>query len=151
MRYIFAYIILLSAASVALLLGDSPSPQSVRTVTGEQEAALSGHRYPDFGFLPPENQYEGRVFRLSQDYPQIEPSSEAIPEIAIRDFNMVTAQWKQYLLDVRAYCFKGNVGAQDVEDDCVGCVAVPQPLQHRAAGWVGECRENGCVVRHNLP
>jgi hypothetical protein len=29
----------------------------------------------------------------------------------------VKTQWKQYLLDVRKYCFKGNVGAEDVEDD----------------------------------
>src|SRR5690242_6529881 len=30
-------------------------------------AARSNHRYPDFGFMPPADQYEGRVFVLSQD------------------------------------------------------------------------------------
>src|ERR1700722_1559707 len=83
----------------------------------EQEPAKPGHRYPGFGFLPPPKAYEGRVFKLSQDYPQNEPDPKDIPEIATRDFENVKTHWKQYLLDVRSYCFKGNVGTEDVEDD----------------------------------
>jgi hypothetical protein len=117
MRYVLGYISVLLATLIALALGVPSSTESARKLNGEQEPVRSGHRHPDFGFLPPENQYEGRVFKLSQDYPQNEPPSNAIPEIATRDFEMVKAQWRQYLLDVREYCLKGNVGAHDVEDD----------------------------------
>lgn len=84
---------------------------------GAAQSKKSGHRYPDFGFLPPPEQYEGRVFQLSQDYPEVEPPPDAIPDIATRDIEIVKANWRQYLLDVRSYCFKGNTGADDVEDD----------------------------------
>lgn len=88
----------------------------------QEDAAISDHahsgrRYPDFGFLPPPNKYEGRVFSLSQDYPEAAPGQDALPEIAVRDFEKVKSDWKRYLFDVRTYCFEGNVGAVDVEDD----------------------------------
>jgi hypothetical protein len=57
------------------------------------------------------------VFKLSQDYPSRMPPPADIPEIATRDFEALKKAWKQYLLDVRAYCFKGNTGAADFEDD----------------------------------
>lgn len=76
-----------------------------------------GHRYPDFGFMPPAHLYEGRVFRLSQDYPKQEPARAKIPAVSTRDFEEVKKNWKQYLLDIRAYCFNGNVAGGDVEDD----------------------------------
>jgi hypothetical protein len=75
----------------------------------------AGHRYPDFGFMPPARQYVGRVFQLSQDYPAKLPG--LTPEVCTRDFDEIKQGWRQYLLDVRTYCFEGNVGAADVEDD----------------------------------
>src|SRR5258708_1554934 len=68
----------------------------------------AGHRYPDFGFLPPPSQYEGRVFKLSQEYPQAKPQTARIPAICTGDFDAIKRNWKKYLMDVRAYCFKGN-------------------------------------------
>lgn len=111
-------LILGAVAAVTTLTGGRPADERPR---GDDKAdtppAKQGHRYPDFGFLPPPNQYEGRVFRLSQDYPQKEPAADGVPEIATRDFEKVKKDWKKYLLDVRAYCFKGNADAEDVEDD----------------------------------
>jgi hypothetical protein len=75
----------------------------------------AGHRYPDFGFMPPAHQYVGRVFKLSQDYPAKLPGTP--PDVCTKDFDEIKKGWRQYLLEVRAYCFEGNVGAADVEDD----------------------------------
>jgi len=76
-----------------------------------------GHRYPDFGFLPPPREYEGRVFTLSQAYPRREPPPASAPNVSTRDFEEVKKNWRQYLLDARDYCFKDNIGAPNVEDD----------------------------------
>jgi hypothetical protein len=117
MQRVTAYLLLVPIAATVLITGStSHRPQNSANLA-EPEPAKSGHRYPDFGFLPPPNQYEGRVFKLSQGYPQKVPPDANVPEIATRDFEKVKKEWKQYLLDVRAYCFKGNVGEDDVEDD----------------------------------
>jgi hypothetical protein len=120
MRYGATSLLLIALLCVAVLIGGQFSVDSAAVWRDPAMAAdlgQPGHRYPDFGFLPPPHQYEGRVFRLSQDYPEREPPAASAPEIATRDFGKVKAEWKQYLLDVRAYCFKGNVGAENVEDD----------------------------------
>jgi hypothetical protein len=101
--------------SIPYLIDSAPNRAEV-----EKKAApvvKSGHKYPDFGFLPPPSQYEGRVFKLSQEFPKELPPENTIPEIAKRDFETVKKEWKKYLMDVRAYCFEGNVGAENVEDD----------------------------------
>ena len=74
-------------------------------------------RFPDFGFLPAPNQYEGRVFHLRQDYPKQLPPSSAIPAFCTNNFDEVKKDWKKFMLDVRAYCFAGNILGGDVEDD----------------------------------
>jgi hypothetical protein len=80
------------------------------------EAPASKHRAPfaDSGFLPPPSEYRGRVFRLSQNYPDQLPAKERLPDCLKIDFK---SQWKEYLLAVRDYCFDGNLGASDIEDD----------------------------------
>jgi hypothetical protein len=67
--------------------------------------------------MPAAKQYEGRVFQLSQSYPTKEPDSKVAPDIATRNFEEVKKNWRKYLLDVRDYCFEGNIGNSDVEDD----------------------------------
>src|SRR6478609_7393666 len=96
---------LLAAAAVCLLMVDSTSP---RAADEKDAPAKVAYHYPDFGFLPPPNQYEGRVFHLSQNYPQA--ATAPVPEFATRDFDEVKKNWRQYLLDVRDYCFQGNTG-----------------------------------------
>src|SRR4051812_36365891 len=117
MKCVKACLVLIPAAFGVMLLGNS-SPDAV--VGSEPNPAAKpdarGHRFPDFGFLPHPSNYEGRVFKLSQDFPKTLPPAATVPEIATRGMETVKKEWKQYLLDARAYCFKGNVGADDVED-----------------------------------
>jgi hypothetical protein len=115
MRHRGAFLLLLPLTALAATLGLGTGPAAVVQPPGD--GANPKYHYPDFGFLPPPHQYEGRVFHLSQAYPQEQPPAGDVPEIATRDFDKVKAGWKQYLLDVRKYCFEGNVGAADVEDD----------------------------------
>jgi hypothetical protein len=106
-----AFVILTGVDTFAVkVIGSQPIPEAA-------EPEKPGHRFPDFGYLPHPSNYEGRVFKLSQDYPKTLPAANSIPEIATRDMENVKKEWKKYLLDAREYCFKGNVGADDVEDD----------------------------------
>src|SRR5258708_2504612 len=113
MRYFATFLLV---GLVAVSVGRRPAP----VIWAEDEAAQpnpSGHRYPDFGFLPPPNQYEGRVFHLSQDYPQKLPDAGRVPTVCKTDMDDVKKNWRNYLMEVRAYCFKGNVLGGDVADD----------------------------------
>jgi hypothetical protein len=110
--------LLLLAALVAI--GSKPSPPVPGALGGDNPrrgGPPPGHRYPDFGFMPPARLYEGRVFRLSQDYPKESPPAADVPAICRTDFGKLKKNWKRYLLDVRDYCFLGNVLGGDVEDD----------------------------------
>jgi hypothetical protein len=72
-------------------------------------------KFPDFEFLPPPDQYTGRVFRLSQEYPGEKPADGTMPDFFKTDFR---TQWREYLMQVRAYCFQGNIRVGgDVEAD----------------------------------
>lgn len=89
-------------------------------------------RFPDFGYLPPPGKYEGRVFRLSQDYPLHVPPKADLPSFLTLDFRK---QWREYLMAVREYCFDGNILGGDVEDDFQVTDATPvrwfhMPWQH---------------------
>jgi hypothetical protein len=117
MRILHLTLIGAATAFTVIAMRTLPHAADDPVKTVKVDIANSGHRYPDFGFLPPPHQYEGRVFKLSQNYPQQEPAAMTIPEIATRDFEEVKKNWKQYMLDVRLYCFQGNVGAANVEDD----------------------------------
>lgn len=100
-----------SACSNAPSTGDShaPAPAASPAAAG---ATAPGPRtpFPDFGFLPPPgqlaSQYEGPVFKLSQDYPAQPPPESALPPFMKTDFQ---GDWKNYMLQVRSYCFEGNV------------------------------------------
>jgi hypothetical protein len=44
-------------------------------------------RFPDFGQFPPPATYQGRIFKLSQDYPRLEPVVDpAVRKILSIDF-----------------------------------------------------------------
>jgi hypothetical protein len=77
------------------------------------EEAVSSHGpFADFGYLPPPGSYSGRIFHLSQQYPKELPNN--LPEFFKIDFRK---EWREYLLAARDYCFSGNIGGKDVEDD----------------------------------
>lgn len=72
-------------------------------------------RFPDFGQLPPPASYTGRIFKLSQDYPQRKPPLDAgIRKILAIDFNK---DWKAYAEAVRDYIYEGNIEAEGVAND----------------------------------
>jgi hypothetical protein len=70
--------------------------------------------FPDFGYMLPPEQIPGvKVFKLSQDFPQDEPKGE-LPPFFKTDFK---TDWKKWLMQVRDYCFEGNIGNASVADD----------------------------------
>jgi hypothetical protein len=70
--------------------------------------------FPDFGYMLPPGSVPGlSVFKLSQDYPQAEPAGE-LPPFFKTDFK---TDWKNWLIQVRDYCFEGNIGNPNIEDD----------------------------------
>ena len=72
-------------------------------------------RFPDFGAFPPPSQYQGRIFKLSQDYPQTKPEIEpAVRKILAIDF---TKDWKAYMLAVRDYIYEGNIHGNGIAND----------------------------------
>lgn len=67
--------------------------------------------YPDFGAMLSPNDYNGRVFRLSQDFPKTMPKKEddkALMKILSMDFKK---DWKSYAMAVRDYVLEGNINA----------------------------------------
>lgn len=101
-RVVFACAILLSIGLMAATSWEHDNPPP---------------RHPDFGFMPAAGQYEGRVFRLSQDYPRDLPAAATISPLCTNDFEDLKRNWKSYMLAVRDYCFEGNVYGGDVQDD----------------------------------
>lgn len=69
-------------------------------------------KFPDFGFAP--EKYDKPFFKLRQDYPSQLPPSAEIPafyrnELASQEWqDYYREHWKEYLLEVRQYCFEGN-------------------------------------------
>jgi len=72
--------------------------------------------FPDFGYLPTPDQYQGPVFRLSQDYPDTMPNGP-LPAFMKTDFKN---DWENYMMQVRSYCFEGNLEVDwRVQDNAV--------------------------------
>jgi hypothetical protein len=64
--------------------------------------------FKDFGYQPPASEYNGPIFKLSQDYPTIRPRPYKLPPMLDIDF---TKTWRPYLMSARDYCLEGNVDA----------------------------------------
>ncbi len=90
---------------------------------GAGELKGTGERhplFPDFGFTPPTEQYDGKLFRLRQDYPDHKPGDGELPEFLKIPFDQNRdgeQNWKKYLLAVRDYCFEGNIDTERVAID----------------------------------
>jgi hypothetical protein len=87
-----------------------------RAAEPDRDPASSATRpFPDFGHLP--SGYRGRVFTLSQDYPSTLPDEGKIPPFFGPDSpgdwveGYLRGNWKSYMLEVRRYCFEGNLEA----------------------------------------
>jgi hypothetical protein len=93
-------------------LAQSPPPQPEPFAPPHPDPSTAP--FPDFGFMLPANQVAGmKVFKLSQDYPQTQPEGE-LPPFFQTDFK---TDWKKWLMQVRDYCFEGNTGNANVQDD----------------------------------
>lgn len=80
--------------------------------------------FPDFKLdgKPPESQYSGKLFRLSQEFPEdpVDVSDDpAVAEILKipYDQNDREKNWLRYLNAVRDYCFQGNIDARESPPD----------------------------------
>ncbi len=89
--------------------------ESDRGDGGPQVPAERHSPFPDFGFLPPKDQYDGELFRLRQDYPTAKPGDDQLPDFLKIPFDQNgdgQQNWKKYLLQVRDYCFEGNIDTE---------------------------------------
>jgi hypothetical protein len=62
--------------------------------------------FTDSRYIPPPAQYNGTLFKLSQDYPAQRPDSSQLPGFFNVDFQR---DWRNYMMQVRDYCFEDNV------------------------------------------
>lgn len=80
-----------------------------------EQSVRSLQRFPDFKleYRPPEGEFKGQLFRLSQDYPvelpKIDEATQRILAIPYNENSTGEENWRKYLLAVRGYCFEGNL------------------------------------------
>ena len=75
-------------------------------VTACNTVSPSQAPFRDYGYKPPADQYNGTLFKLSQNYPTQMPGSNQLPAFFKTDFQK---DWRTYMLQVRDYCFEGNI------------------------------------------
>src|SRR5262245_56575083 len=92
MRYIMLFVVTLTGLGVAFL-----SPHD-----GSGAAVPARKQFADFGHMEHPQAYAGKVFRLSQQYPETMPKAANRPAFLAIDFEK---NWRKYLLAVRDYCF----------------------------------------------
>src|SRR5690606_21281370 len=72
-------------------------------------------RFPDFGFMLSPEDYHGRVFVLSQNFPTEQPPMDAVVKKILEiDFKN---DWRAYLEAVREYVYEGNIDHGGYEND----------------------------------
>lgn len=99
----------LGAALALAACGGEGSGASSSSATDEAETTSSQQPFNSYKFGPPEEEYKGPLFELSQDYPTQMPPKNAMPGFFKTDFRQ---DWRAYMDEARAYCFEGNT---DVE------------------------------------
>jgi hypothetical protein len=115
MRSPIGLAVLLTFLVVWTLINQGPESYSAEPSQGPGDRKGAGEKhpqFPDFGFLPPTEQYKGKLFRLRQDFPDSKPGEDQRPPFLNIPFDQnVDGQqnWKKYLLAVRDYCFEGNI------------------------------------------
>jgi hypothetical protein len=65
--------------------------------------------FPNYGFKPPASEYNGPLFKLSQDYPTQKPKASELPGFFKIDFRK---DWRTYMMQVREYCLEGNAAVE---------------------------------------
>ncbi len=72
---------------------------------GDLTTAPSQAPFSNYEFKPPEDEYKGPLFELSQDYPTQMPPQSAMPGFFKTDFRQ---DWRTFMDEARTYCFEGN-------------------------------------------
>jgi hypothetical protein len=108
---LFAAVVLVNLALYFSHAGSAEEPAS----SAFQPTAKADQKqppFPDFGFLPPKEQYTDRLFVLRQDYPNKRPDNDPVSDLLRIPFDNNADgldNWKKYLLALRDYCFEGNI------------------------------------------
>jgi hypothetical protein len=106
----FSLVILSWAATSQAPVSRSADPS--RADFGAKGPGEMHSSFPDCGFVPPKDQYEGKLFHLRQDYPDAKPGDDALAGFLKIPFDQNRdgqRNWKKYLIKVRDYCFEGNI------------------------------------------
>ena len=92
-------------ALAAGLLAAAPAPAQPPAAGTRDTKLLPA--FPDFGHMPKPEEYQGRTFKLSQNYPATRPPLDpGIAKILKIDFR---TDWEAYLKAVRDYVYEGNI------------------------------------------
>lgn len=94
----------LAAATLGAVLVLSGNVTAQEQARAGKKPAPAAARFPDFRDQPPKG-WNKPVFRLSQDYPQVEPKAEDYPWKKL-DFR---TQYKDYMEAVLRYALEGNL------------------------------------------
>jgi len=100
------------------------SPASVKNPSNSSDSVKTPDEkriFPDFGVMIPVSQflkdYPGhKIFKLSQDYPKVEPSADKMPAFFSIPFDDKN-RWKEWLMAARDYCFDGMIENDFVPQD----------------------------------
>lgn len=115
MKSILIVLSIAALCAVAVSQTGSKPPEPAAKKPSPPRSSKLLPRFPDFGQLPPPSAYQGRIFKLSQDYPRALPEMDAgVRKILAIDF---TKDWKKYMLAVRDYIYEGNIEADGVAND----------------------------------
>lgn len=101
-------VVVCAALTSALLLtacGGSGASSDSSTSSASLSQSQDQEPFVDYEFKPPENEYDGPLFKLSQDYPTEEPSADELPDFFKTDFRK---DWRTYMMQAREYCLEGN-------------------------------------------
>ena len=82
--------------------------------------------FPDFGFKPSDEEYTGKLFTLSQDYPKQLPTElPAFFKQLPKDFSNDFESWREYMTAVKDYCLEGNLQKNWTENPVRGWYHMP--------------------------
>jgi hypothetical protein len=107
-RTAFALFAVGATLALAACGGTGSSGDSSPSATSA-ELASSEEPFGSSRFIPPETEYKGPLFELSQDYPTQMPQKSAMPAFFKTDFRQ---DWRTYMNEARTYCFEGNTNIE---------------------------------------
>lgn len=118
-RSLYLCLPVIVALTLAAPIAAAASPDDARNAAAKQNCVRG--KFNDFylqgGGGDPPADYTGRVFKLSQDYPDQLPPKEDYPWLAIKFQNGAPSDPKAYLKALLDYGLEGNVGVDFYVED----------------------------------